>query len=168
MHKYSPRPRRDGGREGELMPPAGAKPKPQGHAVTRHALTHDWLEVENTPHVGGPDLPATGVPGLSHPNSGAATAWPQRTRDKWDTWRTMPHCKHWGPAEWDFALDSIGLAALYHLTGEQKYATELRNREKILGTTMDFRRSLRIRYVEPKVQAETDGDVVSLSDYRNL
>lgn len=150
------------------MPPAGAKPKPPGHSVTRHALTHDWLEVENVPFADGPELPDAGVPGLSNPNSGSPTPWPRRTRDKWDAWRTMPHCKLWGPAEWDFALDSIGMAALYHITGEQKYATELRNREKILGTTMDFRRSLRIRYTEPKVDATTSGDVVSMSDYRAL
>jgi hypothetical protein len=34
--------------------------------------------------------------------------------------------------------------------GEPRHATELRNREKMLGTTMDFRRDLRIRYVDPE------------------
>ena len=29
-------------------------------------------------------------------------------------------------------------------------ATELRNREKVLGTTIDSRRDLRIRYTEPR------------------
>jgi len=144
------------------MPPPGAKPKPAGQAVTRHQQVHDWLEVEDIPHEGGPDLPENGVPGLACP-------WPKRVQDKWDAWRTMPHCRHWGPAEWDFALDSIGLAALYHLSGEQKFATELRNREKVLGTTLDFRRALRIKYIEPKQKAdETPADVVQLDDYRAL
>lgn len=147
------------------MPPAGAKPKPPGQAVTRHQQVHEWLEVEDVPFEGGPDLPESGVPGLR-------SGWPQRIRDKWDAWRTMPHCKHWGPAEWDYALDSIGLAALYHLSGEAKFATELRNREKVLGTTLDYRRALRIRYVEPKAAAAAgDGDgasVTNIADYMNL
>lgn len=145
------------------MPPRGRKPKPPGHAVNRNQRVHDWLEVEDVPFEDGPELPADGVPGLNLP-------WPNRTRDKWDAWRTMPHCSHWGPAEWDYALDTIGIAALFHLTGESKYATELRNREKVIGTTMDFRRSLRIRYVAPKVATDAGGDatVANLADYRDL
>lgn len=145
------------------MPIPGAKAKPPGRAVTRHAQVHDWLEVENVAFADGPELPDA-MPALNQP-------WPQRTRDKWDTWRTMPHCRHWGPAEWDYALDSIALAGLFHLTGEQKYATELRNREKVLGTTLDYRRALRIRYVEPKAPAAGEGDgasVTNIADYMNL
>lgn len=147
------------------MPPAGAKPK-AGPTVTRHQPVHDWLEVEDVPFDG--DSPA--LPDAPPGPAGDGGYWPQRTRDKWDAWRTMPHCKHWGPAEWDYALDSIGIAALFHLTGEQKYATELRNREKVLGTTLDFRRSLRIRYVEPKPDTG-DGEiagVTNIADYLNL
>ena len=38
------------------------------------------------------------------------------------------------------------------MTGSMPAVGELRQREKIMGTTMDFRRDLRIRYVEPEVQ----------------
>ncbi len=79
----------------------------------------------------------------------------------------MPHCKLWGSAEWDFALDSLELAALMH-DGESKLATELRNRERVLGTTMDFRRDLRIRYVPPKVEGDSSAEVTNIADYRNL
>ena len=34
-----------------------------------------------------------------------------------------------------------------------RLASELRNREKVLGTTIDSRRDLRIRYTEPRVVA---------------
>src|SRR5258707_1102009 len=125
------------------MPVSGRKPKPPGQAVTRHAPTHEWTEVENVPHVGGPDLPEIRSDGRR---------WPGGTRQKWDAWRAMPHCKLWGSAEWDFAFDSIELAALLH-DGEPKHATELRNREKVLGTTGDYLRDLRIRYIDPKESA---------------
>src|SRR6185369_3663335 len=120
------------------MPVSGRKPKPAGQARHRVAPTHDWTEVERVPFVGGPELPEL---------QSCGRRWPERTRQKWDSWRSMRHCKLWGPAEWDFALDSIELAALVH-GGDTKWSTELRNRERVLGTTMDFRRDLRIRYVD--------------------
>jgi hypothetical protein len=47
-------------------------------------------------------------------------------------------------------------------------ATELRNREKILGTTFDYRRSLRIRYVDHPAETGADAEVVSLDTFRDL
>lgn len=143
------------------MPVSGRKPKPQGQAVTRHKPTHDWTEVENVPFEGGPDLPQWRADGRQ---------WPDRTRAKWDAWRSMPHCKLWGPAEWDYALDTIELAATFHQTGEPKYATELRNREKVMGTTLDYLRDLRIRYIDPKTENldATAAGVTNIADYRDL
>lgn len=138
------------------MPVAGRKAKPAGQAVTRHKPTHDWTEVEDTPFEGGPRLPRSRSNGRT---------WPKRTRAKWEAWRSMPHAKLWGPAEWDFALDSIELAALVH-EGEARHATELRNREKVIGTTLDFLRDLRIRYVEPKPPQLAE--VVNADDFRDL
>lgn len=138
------------------MPVGGAKPKPEGQSRTRHKPVHDWTEVEDVPYADGPKLPRTRANGQP---------WMKRTKDKWETWRSMPHCVLWGPAEWDFALDAIELAALVH-GGEPKYATELRNRERVLGTTMDFRRDLRIRYVEAK--AVKLAPVVQADDFRDL
>lgn len=139
------------------MPVSGRKPKPDGQARTRHALTQDWVEVPNVPFEGGPDLPKSRTDGRP---------WSARTTQKWDAWRSMPHCVKWGPAEWDFALDSIEVAALVH-DGEAKHATELRNREKVLGTTLDFLRALRIRYTEP-VDGDAQAGVTNIADYREL
>ncbi|MGV0634485.1 hypothetical protein ABQE69_09080 [Mycolicibacillus trivialis] len=138
---------------------AGRKPKPPGQAVNRHKPVHDWTEVEDIPFTGGLKLPTRRSNGR---------AWDRRTKQKWDAWRSMPHCRLWGAAEWDFALDSIEVAALFHDSGEMKYATELRNRERVLGTTMDFRRDLRIRYVEPPSENEQSAEVTRMDDYRNL
>jgi hypothetical protein len=51
----------------------------------------------------------------------------------------------WQRSDWEFALDSIELAGMLHDTGETKYASELRNRERDLGTTLEYLRDLRIR-----------------------
>lgn len=138
---------------------AGRKPKPPGQAVNRHKPVHDWTEVEDIPFTGGLKLPTRRSNGRT---------WDRRTKQKWETWRSMPHCRLWGKAEWDFALDSIEVAALFHDSGEMKYATELRNRERVLGTTMDFRRDLRIRYVDPPGENEQSAEVTRMDDYRNL
>jgi hypothetical protein len=79
----------------------------------------------------------------------------------------MPHAKLWGPAEWDFALDAIEIAALLHEKGSPSFATELRNREKVLGTTLDYLRDLRIRYVDV-MENEQAAEVTNIADYRNL
>lgn len=139
------------------MPVTGRKPKPPGEAVNPNKPVHGWTEVENIPFTEGPSLPTERLKG---------EPWPARTRDKWDAWRTMPHAKLWTQADWDFALDSIELAARFHEGGTVGLATELRNRERVLGTTADFRRDLRIRYVEPKpVQLAA---VVQADDFRDL
>jgi hypothetical protein len=77
----------------------------------------------------------------------------------------MPHAKLWTQADRDFALDSIEIAARFH-EGASGVVTELRIRETLLGVTMDARRDLRIRSVEPK---KHDLAVVHQSDdFRDL
>jgi hypothetical protein len=44
--------------------------------------------------------------------------------------------------------------------------TELRNRERVLGTTAEYRRDLRIRYVDPKPAPLAA--VVNVEDFRDL
>lgn len=143
------------------MPVTGRKSKPEGQAVNRHKPTYDWVEVENIPFGGGPKLP---------PRRSNGRTWDARIKKKWDVWRTMPHCALWTTADWDFALDAIEVAALFYETGQNNYVSELRAREKILGTTMDFLRDLRIRYVEPKQQnvGDADAGVTNIADYRDF
>ena len=123
----------------------GRPPKPPGTAVTRHASSTTWTEIPDRPYRGP-------VPALPQRVPGFECAWPRRTRSVWAAWSRMPHCVLWSPADWQFALDTITVAALFHETAEPKYAAELRAREKVMGTTLDSRQSLRIRYVAPEVK----------------
>jgi hypothetical protein len=61
-----------------------------------------------------------------------------------------------------------GLKAVFHISPTNALATEIRNRERVLGTTADFRRDLRIRYVDAKPAAPTGENVTSMDDYRDL
>ncbi len=139
------------------MPVSGRKPKPQGQARNRMPATHEWREVERVPFEGGPGLPEVRANGRG---------WPDSIRAVWDAWRSMPHCKLWGPSDWCFALVTIDLAALV-FDGEPRYATEVRNREKVMGTTVDYLRDLRIRYVD-SVENEDAAGVTNIADYRDL
>jgi hypothetical protein len=52
------------------------------------------------------------------------------------------------------------------MTGSMPAVSELRQRERILGTTVDFRRDLRIRYVEPEVKTVLEV-VTNIDNRRN-
>lgn len=136
------------------MPVTGRKPKPEGQRRNRMPATHEWIEVENTPYDGErPSLPR---------RSGG---WPAATRRWWEVVSRMPHCRLWSEADWQFAVDTAEVHARW-ARGEGS-ASEVRIREKLLGTTLDARRDLRIRYVDPKPAAAPAG-VVKLDDYREL
>lgn len=136
---------------------AGRKPKPDGQARNRAKPTHDYTEVVNEPFSNGKKLPKTQPDG---------EPWPKATREWWKAVSTMPHCALWSPTDWQFALDTAFVAARWH-SGDLKAATELRNREKVLGTTYEYRRDLRIRYVEPEPDT-SDAEVTKLDDFREL
>ncbi len=140
------------------MPVAGRKPKPAGQARHRVQPVHDWSEVPNVPFEGGPDLPATRL---------GDRPWPGRTLDWWAAVSTMPHCVLWSPSDWQYAIDTALVAAEFH-GGDTRAATELRNREKVLGTTADYRRDIRVRYVDPAAEVEKPAEVTSLDEYRHL
>jgi len=135
------------------MPVTGRKPKP-GPKRNRARLSHDWTEVEDRPFKGGPKLPAHRPDGQE---------WPAATREWWKAVSSMPHCTLWGPGDWQFALDSAFVAAALH-DGNLRQAAELRQREKVLGTTADARRDLRIRLVD-ELEEEVAA-VDKLEDFR--
>jgi hypothetical protein len=94
-----------------------------------------------------------------------------RTRDWWDAISTMPHCRLWSKSDWAFALDTamVHASSVY---GSVTAASELRQREKILGTTLDARRDLRIRYAEDEFTEQSatttkPAPVAQLSDRRS-
>ena len=136
------------------MPVGGTKPKPDGQKRNRVKPTFEWTEVPDVPFKGRP-LPAR-QPG--------GTPWPPWTKQWWAAISRMPHCVLWTEADWRYALDTAVVAAKFH-SGEIRAATELRNREKLLGNTFDSRRDLRIRYVDPNKRDEPAG-VTNLDDYR--
>lgn len=133
----------------------GRKPKPDGQKRNHHKPTYDWVEVPAVPFSGGPSLPS---------RRSGNRAWPARTKRWWAVISTMPHCVLWEASDWEYALDTAYVAAEFH-AGDVRVATELRNREKWLGTTFDARRDLRIRYVDPSENEEPAG-VTRINDYR--
>jgi len=139
------------------MPVAGRKPKPDGQKRNRVKPTHDWTEVLDVPFAGkAPVLPKE-------------IGWPVATKRWWKVVAAMPHCVLWADSDWQFALDTALIAKAFH-EGDVRVATELRQREKIMGTTADARRDLRIRYVDAIAPTEGEGaaTVTALAEYRAM
>lgn len=133
----------------------GRKPNPEGQRRHNIKPTHGWIEVDDAPFTAGPKLTRTQPSGAS---------WPKRTKDWWVAICQMPHCALWEPSDWQFAQDTAIVAAAFH-AGDSRRATELRQREKILGTTLEARRDLRIRYVQPVPEEERQG-VTAINAYK--
>ena len=160
-----------------LMPVTGNAPKLDRSQVRhRNNLVADWTEVENVPFTGGPRLRDRATGGVSVMEVGAANSetWPQATLDWWDDIRRMPHARLWTEAEWRYAMDTAEIHARTMEAWRGYTGASLLPREKQLGVTADFRRALRIRYVEPKSKSdqpatgEQGGNVVDMNSYRDL
>lgn len=137
------------------MPARGTKPT-DGPKHFRGQSAIDWTEV--------PDRPFAGKVPVSLPAKrelgGESVAVLSLTKTWWATIRKMPHCALWRESDWLFALESA-LVADSAFRGSTSASTELRQREKILGTTFDARRDLRIRYVSvtaPKAAEPEPGE----------
>jgi hypothetical protein len=147
------------------MPIGGRVPKPRDQVRHRNPARFDWIEVADVPFNGGPKLPrcrANGEP------------WPKEAVRLWNTWKRMPHAVLWRESDWQFALESVEVAARFYADSgcAAAVARELRDRGKVLGVTVDYLRALRIRYVDPgrplvPVAGEQRG-VADIADYRNL
>jgi hypothetical protein len=151
------------------MPVAGRKPK-DGPKRNTMPAAHDWVEVVDAPFVGRkpvvlpPKRRLFDSAGKVH-----ATAWEPMTRTWWRTISSMPHCRLWSKADWQFAMATVVIAD-NAFRGSTAAAGELRQREKIMGTTLDARRDLRIRYVDkivvPKLAIVPTSAVVSIDERR--
>jgi hypothetical protein len=92
--------------------------------------------------------------------------WPRPTHYWWDGVRTLPHAVAWTPADWRYAIDTAYVHARV-MTGDDKLWPELRARERVIGTTADARRDLRIRYVPPAPEStEPPATVTAMAAYR--
>lgn len=143
------------------MPSPGTKPK-AGPKHGRSPLTVDWTDVVDEPYVGWrPDLPETRR--VEWTERDGRRSEDQRLRPEtegwWETVSTMPHCRLWSKSDWVFALATAFVADMV-FCGDRGAAGELRQREKIMGVTVDARRDLRIRYV-PRAEAAGDAPVVA-------
>lgn len=132
------------------MPISGAKPSGRP-TVNRNKPTHDWTTVPNRPYTGPrPELPLTRQVMVKN---GEVEIVPieDRTRQWWQVVSSMPHCILWTDSDWVFALDTamVHASAVY---GSVTASSELRQRERILGVTMDARRDLRIKYVDEEAE----------------
>ena len=132
------------------MPISGAKPSGRP-TVNRNKPTHDWTTVPNKPYNGPrPELPLTRQVMVKN---GEVEIVPieERTRQWWQVISSMPHCILWTDSDWVFALDTamVHASAVY---GSVTASSELRQRERILGVTMDARRDLRIKYVDDEAE----------------
>ena len=146
----------------------GRKP-PTG--TPRHNVkpVHEWVEVENTPFTGPWPFRIPRGYQVSTRDGIMQRGFLDVTKRWWETIRTMPHCVLWEKSDWMFAISTVHVAEQAFL-GVASAATELRSREKIMGTTVDARRDLRIRYVdeltgeeaEPEEEERTLAAVVDL------
>lgn len=157
------------------MPSPGAKPK----ASPKHGHTASvvgWTEIPNVPfHGDHPELPDTRpVEWMTWEDKKQVRNVEDQdlrseTRAWWDAMSTMPHCVLWSMSDWVFAI-STALIADMVFCGDRLAAGELRQREKIMGATLDSRRDLRIRYVDPpetEATADVTTGVVNLNTRRS-
>ena len=147
------------------MAVAGRKPAASGQTRHRVKPSTDWTEVQNVPYSGErPALPKTRTV-ISREGQEKVTLQAM-TKQWWEAISTMPHCVLWTSSDWMFALSTATVADAA-FCGVSSAATELRNREKVLGTTVEYRRDLRIRYVDAPVK-EQPAEVANIADYRDL
>ena len=125
--------------------------KPSNRPTTNRVKSpHDWSEFSNVAYDGPrPELPLS----RTVLKDGEPVEYPLeiRTRDWWNAVSRMPHCVAWQDSDWVFAVETAMVHAVA-AHGNISAMAELRMREKVMGTTMDARRDLRIRYVEPEVE----------------
>lgn len=147
------------------MPVAGRKPKPAGQARNRAKPVVDWVEVVDSPFAGArPELPKKRRIVLPFGET-KDIKLNDLTREWWESVSRMPHCVLWTDSDWRYAV-STALVADAFFYGHTPSATELARREKVMGTTVDARRDLRIRYVD--AVADVPAEVTKLDDYRDL
>lgn len=150
------------------MPISGAKPSGRP-TVNRNKPTYEWTTLPAVPYDGPkPELPTFRQVMVKN---GEVVVVPieDRTREWWQAVSAMPHCSLWIESDWQFALDTamVHASAVY---GSVTAAAELRQREKVLGTTVDARRDLRIRYVDEQNQEVAEvipSPVTKLDDRRS-
>lgn len=129
---------------------SGPAPKPADQRVSHREPAHGWIDIPDVPYRGKrPKLP---------------DEIPVETLEWWISLTTMPHCALWTRSDWQYAVMTASIHAAV-VKGDLARAAELRIREMQMGVTLDSRRALRIRYVEPRPEPE-QVEVSPLTDLR--
>ena len=123
-----------------------AKTGPAPKAVKHGHSGGEWTDVPDAPYTGpGSDRDLPDIPGLP---------WYPQVEAWWAVVRRMPHCRLWTEADWIFAIET-GLLK-NQIYGEvfggalpANLLSEERQRLALLGMTMEHRRKLGIRYLDP-------------------
>lgn len=117
-----------------------------------HSAHADWTDVADVPFAAGEQRE---LPKLS-----GRRKWNDLVVRWWAIVRTMPHCVLWTEADWIFAEETALMKHDYFADDDKKttLATEIRRREDIMGTTIEARRKLRIRYIDSSDAGEPAGD----------
>lgn len=123
-----------------------ARTGPAPKAVKHGHGGGEWVDVPDAPYTGpGSDRDLPDIPGLP---------WYEVTLAWWNVVRRMPHCRLWTEADWLFAIETAVLKN--EIWGERfggaapnGMLTEERHRLALIGMTMEQRRKLGIRYVDP-------------------
>ena len=145
------------------MPVVG--PKPTGKAMSQGRAKVETTDVLNVPYDGPkPELPKERNTMLKN---GDVIIVPmgEPTEQWWERISSMPHCVLWTDSDWQFALDTAKVHSAAQ-NGSMPAITELRQREKILGTYWEARRDLRIRYVDPEPEKAELQAVSDITDRR--
>lgn len=122
----------------------GGKPKDDRSQVRHRVAVLAYDDYPDVPF-DGPKLPVRyGYEGGAE----VEVAWPKPTVRWWEKIRRMPHAKVWTPTDWEWAFMTAEAHARI-TEGRSGAFTELRQRERRMGTTAEARKDLRIRYVAP-------------------
>jgi hypothetical protein len=144
-------------------------PAPKDPTLRRRSNSPDeWVDVPNVPYTGPrPVLPRA----RKILNGGQLMEVPisAMTRQWWKVVTSLPHCALWDAGEWQYAVTTAIVADNVHY-GVNAAVSQLRARERAMGTTPDARRALRIRYVDPNATATVHElhPVPEPEDYRDL
>lgn len=123
-----------------------ARPGPQPKNAKHGHGGAGWIDVPNIPYSGpGSEQDLPDMPGMDwFPQ---VTAW-------WEIVRVMPHCTLWSASDWLFAIQTAyqwqnWWGEFFGGTVHGTASTELRRREDQMGYTLEARRKMGIRYVDP-------------------
>lgn len=127
-----------------------ARPGPEPKNPARahgHNNSGGWIDVVNAPYDGpGSERDLPPLPG--------GMQWLPQVTGWWEIVRVMPHCRLWAASDWLFALTTAyqwqdWWSNFFGGAIPASASTELRRREDQMGYTLEARRKLGIRYIDP-------------------